>query len=340
MEVRLERLTLGLRRPLVTAFGEISERELLVLTIADEEDGIEGRGEAAPLEPYDGVPAAAVEEALRLYARVLQESSRHATGPQLLEACRAIADLPQALAAVDMALWDRAGRRSGRPLSRMLADDVLDRVPVNATIGAMDNDGAAAAAKAAVERGFRCVKVKVGAGDDVGRLEAVRRAVGEEVMVRIDANGVWSVDEAVAAIEALAPTGLELVEEPVHGVAELRAVRDRVTARVAMDETAAQPGALAANVADAVCLKVSRCGGISSLLVQAALVRAGGAEVYVASTYDGPLGIAAAVHVAAALQIELPCGLATLGDFHEPPPQALAVQDGYIAVPDGAGLGV
>lgn len=340
MEVRLERVRLALRTPLVTAFGDIAERELLHLTITGE-DGVSGQGEAAPLEPYDGVPAVAVEEALRVYAtHVLQPAPPDATGPQLLDACRELADLPQALAAVDLALWDRAGRRAGLPVSRLLAEDVLDRVPVNATIGAMDEAGAAERAAEAVAAGFRCVKVKVGAGDDAARVAAVRAAVGPHVAIRVDANGVWSTEEAVAAIEAMAASGLELVEEPVHGVSALREVRERVGVRVAMDETAAEPGALAASVADAVCLKVSRCGGLSSLLAQAALVRAGGAEVYLASTYDGPLGIAAAVHAAAALRVELPCGLATLGDFDAPVPPALAVRAGTIGVPEGPGLGV
>ena len=73
------------------------------------------------------------------------------------------------------------------------------------------------------ERGLRCVKVKVGVGDDAGRVAAVRAAAGPEMELRLDANGAWEVDEAVAAIEALAPAGLELVEEPVHGVAAMRA---------------------------------------------------------------------------------------------------------------------
>ena len=70
------------------------------------------------------------------------------------------------------------------------------------------------------------------------------------------------------------------------------------------------------------CLKVSRAGGIASLLVQASLVRAAGAEPYLASTYDGPLGVAAAVHAAAALRLELPCGLATLEAFDRAEPAA------------------
>ena len=119
----------------------------------------------------------------------------------------------------------------------------------------------------------------------------------------------------------------------MHGVIAIRAVRDRVPVRVSIDESATEPGALAAGVADAVCLKVSRCGGISGLLAQAALAKAMGMDVYLASTYDGPLGIAAAVHCAAALRVDLPCGLATLADAGE-----LEPRDGKIVVPAGAGL--
>jgi L-alanine-DL-glutamate epimerase-like enolase superfamily enzyme len=183
------------------------------------------------------------------------------------------------------------------------------------------------------------VKVKAGVGDDAGRVAAVRAAAGPDVELRLDANGAWEVDEAVATIEALAPAGLELVEEPVHGVAAMRAVRERVAVRIAMDETAGEPGSLTAAVADAVCLKVSRCGGISGLLAQAALVRATGAEVYLASTYDGPLGIAPALHCAAALRPAAACGLGTLTLFADQP-DPLPVRQGGIAVPTAPGLGV
>jgi L-alanine-DL-glutamate epimerase-like enolase superfamily enzyme len=156
-------------------------------------------------------------------------------------------------------------------------------------------------------------------------------------LLRLDANGAWSVDEAADTIEALAPAGLELVEEPVHGIGPLRELRDRVAVRIAMDETAAVPGALASGAADAVCLKLGRCGGISGLLACATLVRASGAEAYVASTLDGPLGIAAALHAAAALRIEAACGLSTL-DLFADCEHTLVVRDGAIAVPRGPGL--
>ena len=236
-----------------------------------------------------------------------------------------------------MALWDRAGRRAGCPVARLLTDDVLDEVAVNATIGATDRAAAAAAAEAARRAGFRCVKLKVGIGDDAGRVAAVRAALGPAPLLRLDANGAWDVEQAAQAIEALAASGLELVEEPVHGLGPFRELRERVAVRIAMDETAAVPGALASGAADAVCLKLGRCGGISGLLACATLVRASGAEAYVASTFDGPLGIAAAVHAAAALRIDAACGLATL-DLFAGCEHTLTVRDGAIAVPRGPGL--
>jgi L-alanine-DL-glutamate epimerase-like enolase superfamily enzyme len=340
MQMNVTERVLRLRRPLETAYGVVAERELLTVTLTDG-DGVTGRGEAAPLEPYDGVSGVRVRTALEAYRPVLMQSAE-INGAQLIEACRRVDDLPAALAAIDLALWDRAGLRAGKPVARLLTDDPAIEVAVNATLGATDRAGAAEQAAHAAELGFPCVKVKVGVGDDPARVAAVRAAAGPQMALRVDANGAWEVDEAVRAIEALTPVGLELVEEPTHGLAAVRAVRERVAARVAIDETAAAHGALGAGVADAVCLKISRCGGIAGLLAAAALVRASGAEVYLASTLDGPLGVAAAVHAAAALASRGPlpaCGLATLGlfaDLEDP----LPAREGRIAVPSAPGLGV
>jgi L-Ala-D/L-Glu epimerase len=340
MKLELERRSLRLSTPLQSSYGTVAVRELLLVTLTDA-DGVAGYGEAAPLEAYDGVDIGRVERVLDSYRPVLARSA-DMNGAQLIDACRTVEDLPAALAAIDLALWDRAGRRAGKPVAALLSDDPASHVPVNATLSALDRAGAAEQAARAVQAGFECLKLKVGIGDDAGRVAATRAAAGPSVKLRLDANGAWSVEQAVRSIDALSPAGLELVEEPTHGLQGMREVRERVAVRVAIDETAAEPGALGAGVADAVCLKISRCGGIAGLLAAATLVRAYGAEVYLASTLDGPLGVAAAVHAAAALASRGPvayCGLATLGlfaDLDDP----LVPHDGRIAVPTGAGLGV
>ena len=237
-----------------------------------------------------------------------------------------------------MALWDLEGRRAGEPVWRLLGAHAAEPVEVNYTIAAADRAGAAAQASKAKAAGFRCVKAKVGIGDDAGRLAAVRAVLGPDVAIRLDANGAWSEEEAVAALRVLAPAGLELCEEPVRGLAQTRRVAAETSVPLALDETASAIGALEDRVCQAVCLKIASFGGITGVVQAACQARASGYEVYFASTLDGPLGIAAALHAAAAVRPERPCGLATLALFadREDP---LPARDGRIEVPEGAGLG-
>jgi L-Ala-D/L-Glu epimerase / N-acetyl-D-glutamate racemase len=338
--VRLEiaERRLRLRVPLRTAYGEIAERELLHVRLTAG-DGAIGEGEAAPLPDYEGVTLADVRAALEDCRAVLADSDSLPRG-ETARACREAAVLPQAAAAIDLALWDLEGRRRGVPVWQLLGAEQGGEIEVNALIAAEDRAGAAAEAAVAVAAGFRCVKLKVGIGDDAGRLAAVRAAVGPDVAIRIDANGAWDVEQAVAALDKLAPSGIELCEEPVHGVEELRAVQGRTEIPIAMDETTAAPGALGSGATQLTCLKLGRCGGITGLLEAAEKARAAGSEVYLASTLDGPLGIAGALHAAAAIRPKRPSGLATLDAFDGLHPGPLAVMDGRMCVPDGPGLGV
>jgi len=335
LEVHLTRAPL--RAPFVSSVDSVDVRELLLLRLEDA-DGCFGFGEAAPLPGHDGVRISDVQVGLEDCREVLGrgESLGHA---ELLRQCSALGVLPATLAAIDLALWDLAGRRAGVPVWRLLrADAVGEAIEVNATIGAIDRAGAADQAATAVRAGFRTLKLKVGVGDDAGRVAAVRAAAGPHVGLRLDANGVWSPLQAAASLRALEPAGIELCEEPVHGLEQIAELSALTSVPLAIDETAAQPGALERRVADAVCLKVARCGGIGRLLSAAALARASGYRLYLASMLDGPLGIAAGLHAAAAVAPELPCGLATLPLFadREDP---LPARDGRIALPRGAGLG-
>jgi L-alanine-DL-glutamate epimerase-like enolase superfamily enzyme len=211
-------------------------------------------------------------------------------------------------------------------------------VSTGATIAAPDRAGAAAAAATARAAGFRCLKVKVAIGDDAGRLAAVRAAAGADIAIRLDANGGWSTAEAVACLDALAPVGIECCEEPVSGLDAVAQVAAATSIPISLDESTSAPGALSQRVCDAVCLKIARCGGISGVIEAAGHARRAGYQVYLASMLDGPLGIAAALHAAAVVAPDRPCGLATLGLFDgraDPMPP----DGGLIAVPTGPGLG-
>jgi O-succinylbenzoate synthase len=190
-------------------------------------------------------------------------------------------------------------------------------VPVNCTVPAVGPEQAATIVR---RSGCSTAKVKVAErgqalADDVARVEAVRDALGPRGKVRVDANGGWSVDEAVRAIAALeiAAHGLEYVEQPCASVEDLAAVRRRVGVPIAADESirrAADPfRVVELEAADIAVLKVAPLGGVHACLRIAEQI---GLPVVVSSAVDTSIGLAAGLALAAALP-ELPyaCGLAT-----------------------------
>lgn len=194
------------------------------------------------------------------------------------------------------------------------------RVPINATVPAVP----AAQVPEVLARfpGARTAKVKVAEPgqtltDDVARVEAVRAAIPT---VRVDANGGWTVEEAVAAAAALTEAGpLEYLEQPCASVPELAEVRRRVDVAVAADESirkASDPLAVVrARAADIAVLKVAPLGGVAALLGIAAAIDI---PVVISSALDSAVGIAAGLAAAAALpRLEHACGLGTGGLFVE-----------------------
>ena len=186
--------------------------------------------------------------------------------------------------------------------------------------------------------GARTAKVKVAEpgqtlADDVARVEAVRRAVPT---VRVDANGGWTVDQAVAAAHALTVGGpLEYIEQPCRSVAELAEVRRRVQVKVAADESirkASDPLAVVrAHAADIAVLKVAPLGGVRPMLDIAEQIDI---PVVVSSALDSAVGIGTGLAAAAALpRLEHACGLGTGGLFIEDVAE-LNVVDGHLPVVD------
>jgi L-alanine-DL-glutamate epimerase-like enolase superfamily enzyme len=336
VKLNIKLIKARLRAPFVSASAALTVRELLLVSLEDSEGRV-GLGEAAPLAAYDGVSVDDVRAALEDCRRTLARASS-LDRAELLARCTDLAVLPQAVAAIDLAMWDLEGRRAGQPVRRLLGAAEPAPVDVNYTIAAADRAAAAAEAVAARAAGYRCVKVKAGIGDDAGRLAAVRAATGPDTAIRIDANGAWSEEEAVTSLRVLEPVGIELCEEPASGVDRVAGVWRSARVAIAIDETALAPGALEQRVCDAVCLKISTAGGITGILRTAGAARAAGYQVYLASTLDGPLGIAGALHAAAVVRPDRPCGLATLCLFDRRS-DPLPAREGRIAVPSGPGLG-
>ena len=335
----------------VTAHGPVTAREgVVVRLVAD--DGLEGLGEASPVTAFGGGTA---RDVMRLLAELasglvgLEASEVEALLSRLASQGPGVAAVRCAL---DTALCDLRARHAGVPVAMLLGGDATRAVPVNAVVGARATEAAVATARSAVDRGFRCVKLKVGVEEsleaEVERVDAVREAIGPTVKLRLDANGAWSVDAAVKVLRRLEPYEIELVEQPVaaQDLAGMARVRRETDIPIAADEAVAGVDrarrVVEAGAADVLVVKPMVAGGPRPAAEIVALARAAGLTAFVTSTVDAGIGVAAALHVAAVLPETAPaCGLATgallVADLVAP---SLLVRNGAMALPPGSGLGV
>ena len=219
------------------------------------------------------------------------------------------------------------------------------RIPINATVPAVP----ATQVPDVIARfpGARTAKVKVAEpgqtlADDVARVDAVRQLIST---VRVDANGGWTVDQAVRAAAALTAGGpLEYLEQPCASVDELAELRRRIAVPIAADESIRKADdplhVVKARAADIAVLKVAPLGGIKAVLDIAAQIDI---PIVVSSALDSAVGISAGLTAAAALpELHHACGLGTGGLFVEDVTEPAAPVDGYLPVapvtPDSARL--
>ena len=352
-EVELVPLALRFRSPYVTARGSLEQREMYLVRLRTDE-GIEGLGEAVPLALRGGSDMRSVFRGLLKGTRRLKRAdlSDFAGDEPMLAAVDAFIHavagrrLPApAKAAIEMAIFDLAGKASGRPLWSLLGADRAAAVRCNATLVGGEPAAVAADAERWAEHGFDTFKLKLGAGDDVAVVRAVRERLGPGPRIRVDANGAWSVDEALGVLRLIEPLGIELAEQPVGGAREMAEVTAAVSTLIAADETVERvkdaERARREGACDLATVKLSKTGGIGE-----ANGIANALPIYLSSALDGPLGIAAAAHAAQALPFAGPAadlahGLATQLLFAgSVASRECSLEGPLLSVPDGPGLGV
>ena len=340
------------RQPFVTAHGTETERRGVLLQLHTD-TGLVGLGEAAP------IPGSA-PRAWSDVATLLEVVQVSLPGKRLEDMADVVGPMdhlhPAAVAAVrcglDTAACDVLAQAAGTPVALWLERESSETVPVNATIALPDAASAADAAAKARASGFPCVKLKVGmatgAEAECERVAAVRKAIGNRLKLRLDANGAWGVKQAIHTIQALEPYDIEFVEQPVAcgNVEALRRVRAAVRIPIAADEdvdsVAAAQRVLGAGAAQVLVIKPMVVGGLRPARQIIERAQAQGVACIVTTALDAGIGIAAALHLAATLpSTGLACGLATgvllTTDLLTTP---LTVRDGRVQRPNAAGLGV
>jgi o-succinylbenzoate synthase len=360
VEIAATPFRLPFTSPFHTAGGALTHRDGLIVRLTTQL-GITGVGEASP---HPGLGPAALHDVEAALARIAprlmgaglpdQRAAGHEDGIDWLDWLADLREeIPPALrCALDTAACDALARTSGVSVARLLGDRIRRAVEVNATIGADTPADAAREARSARADGFRCVKLKVGMRQGIDeerdRVAAVRRALGSEVRLRLDANGAWGVEQAIACIRALEAYDLELVEQPIGpgNLEGMRQVQHAVGTAIAADEDVTGPGAarqvLELGAARILIVKPMVVGGLRAARRIAELAAASAASVVITTTIDAGIGTVAALHLAATLPEDSPaCGLATgsllADDLILTPP---AIRGGTMELPGGHGLGV
>lgn len=284
---------LPFKEPYVTARGTLTRREMVLLRIRDE-DGVEGLGEAVPLSLRGGVT---LETVVRELEELAKTSPSFADAIAIRSANEGEVDgsaveglsLP-ALCAITTAALDLKEKRDG--------DDAWHApVKCNATLVSGEPAAVAAEAERWAADGFETFKLKVGTGNDVAQVEAVRKAVGDAARIRLDANAAWSLEQAMEILGAVEPLGIELVEQPVETIGEAAELAKRTRIWLAGDESIVTledaEEAIRADSFSVTGIKLSKVGGLEPGRELAGRMRS-----YVASALDGPVGIAASRRLA------------------------------------------
>ena len=328
--------------------GRSKDRYGLLLWIFTDE-GFVGVGDASPVGPSSG-------DGISEVASLLHDLAPSALGMSPTLAFDVLSSLaPHTTAGslvrlgLDTATVDLLGQQAIRPVADLLGG-VIDWVPMNASLDFLEPDEAAAKAVEAVAGGYSCVKLSLGSRDpdvDVEVVRRVREAIGYDVDLRADGDEIWTAEQAIEVLRRLEPYDLEFVEQPViaEDLTGMAKIRRSVAIPIAADEAvwtlADAENVVAAAAADVLVVKPTRAAGLREAYAILEFARDNGVGAVVDSSMETGVGIAAALHLAAALGPARACGLGTgLLLEHDMLKNPLVPVRGHITVPQMPGLGV
>ncbi len=285
-----------------------------LLVRLETDDGRTGLGEAPALKDWGGDHMRYYGETPASVAAVIRDflaPSIVGEDPRRIEWIHALMDQavkghPYSKAAIDMALYDVAGKAADLPAYQLLGGLYREAVPISHSIGLMDMDDAVAEVRRVQAEGIGTIKLKGGVEPkrDVELLRRVREALGPDMNLTVDANnGYRSAKEAVRTIRAMEPCGILYMEQPVEGLDAMAEVTRRVDTPIMADESAWTTWdileIIEKKAADIISLYTTKPGGLFRAKKVAALAEAAGFPCNVNGSVEMGVGNAANVHLAA-----------------------------------------
>lgn len=347
-KIQIYKMTIPLKSPFVISLGPITHAENIIIKIHTNQD-IYGIGECSPFPTIHGETQETNFTVARLLSPLLIGKDPLAIGERLDELDRAITLNPCIKSAFDMALYDLAAKYCQLPLYAFLGGSKEKVIHTDMTVSLGTADDMAAEALSFVEKGFRDIKIKLGGTteEDVHRISEIRKAIGNALPLRIDANQAWSETTAKATLKALAPFGIEHCEAPIRRWNAHRLASIRKTSPIPLmadeslfDHHDAQRLAQWQAV-DYFNIKLTKSGGIRNALRIAAIAEGAGIYSQVGCFSETRLGISALAHFV------LACSNIIYYDMDSPLMHAEDPvlggisygEHGLVMVPDSIGIG-
>ena len=292
--------------PFRIAIMEVTGAQSLFIRVHTDE-GIYGMGEANPYWAITGETQAICLAASQDLAKLLLGKDPLDIESRMAELNRFLAHNSTARSAFDMALYDILGKASGKPLYAVLGGPKRSFWTDN-TIGIADPKTMAEKAVGYQKQGFNAVKVKLGTtqAEDVARIRAIRKAVGDIIPIRIDANQGWDQKTASATLKELEQFGIQYAEQPVPhwDHAGLAAVRRQTSIPVMADESLFDEHDAYKLASGGCCdyfnIKLAKSGGIHTALKINAIGEGAGIACMLGCMTETRLGLTAAAHVVSA----------------------------------------
>lgn len=336
---------------IASAYGAIPSARFVVVVVRTSE-GVEGIGEASPELGWTGEDLVSCTACLRHHLA----PALFGEDPLRIETARArmdeaIAANPYAKAALEMALWDIAGKVAGLPLAELWGGRVRERVAIKFVVSGPP-ERAGDLAREVLDAGFRYIKIKTGLEieGDIARVRAVREAVGARTPLGVDANTGWTFAEAMWALPRLEELGVAFIEQPIPrtpavALAELRRhSRIPIVAHESLFTLEDARGLLISRAADVWALTPATHGGYLATREILGLARAGRIPCLLGSTLELGVHSAFMAHIglsAPSIDGTVPSDI--IGPFYHERDiiqERLTLEYGGICPPAAPGLGV
>jgi L-alanine-DL-glutamate epimerase-like enolase superfamily enzyme len=301
-KISIHKLSIPLIEPFITSLGKDEEAKNIVVRIQTASGRI-GFGECSPYMPINGESQDTCYLVGQLFGKallqmdVLDIKGIHARMNAIIYGNNSIKS------AFDIACYDIAAQAANMPLYRFLGGK-KKVITTDYTVSIGDPDQMAADAVKVLQRGFPYIKVKLGrdGSTDILRMQKIRKAVGSDIPLRIDANQGWSVEEAIQTLQALAPLNIEHCEEPIArwNYTQLPKIREASPIPIMADECLGDEHDAARLIELNACqymnIKLGKSGGIWPALQIVRQAEAAGVKLQVGAMIESRLAMTAFAH--------------------------------------------